>query len=126
MQMMMGRNGVDELARMLSFLGLFMMIFDLFFRTGFLTLLALIVVILSYARTFSKNIAKRRAENQKYLAFRYKLVVKWNKLKNRIKQRKHYRFYACPTCKQKVRVPKGHGKIEITCPKCREKFIKHT
>jgi len=41
-------------------------------------------------------------------------------------QTRDYRFYKCPTCKQEVRVPKGHGKIEITCPKCREKFIRRS
>ncbi|MCD7981014.1 MAG: zinc-ribbon domain-containing protein [Clostridiales bacterium] len=41
-------------------------------------------------------------------------------------QRKIYKFYMCPHCSQKVRVPKGKGRIEITCPKCRTTFIKTT
>lgn len=39
---------------------------------------------------------------------------------------KIYKYFECPKCAQKIRVPKGHGKIEITCPKCGEKFIKRT
>ena len=41
-------------------------------------------------------------------------------------QKKIYKFYTCGQCGQKVRVPKGKGKIEITCPKCRNTFIKRT
>ena len=65
-------------------------------------------------------------ENQKFVNFRYRIVVKWDKMKKRMAQRKTYKFFKCPTCKQEVRVPKGHGKIEITCPKCRERFVKHS
>lgn len=39
-------------------------------------------------------------------------------------QKKIYRFFVCPSCSQKVRVPRGKGRIEITCPKCRTAFIK--
>ncbi|MCR4675383.1 MAG: hypothetical protein K5675_10245 [Lachnospiraceae bacterium] len=41
-------------------------------------------------------------------------------------QKKIYKFYTCSSCGQKVRVPKGKGKIEITCPKCKNTFIKRT
>ncbi len=51
-------------------------------------------------------------------------VVKKNNLKKRWAQRSTYRFFKCPQCKQTVRVPKGRGKICITCPKCKTEFIK--
>ena len=44
---------------------------------------------------------------------------------DRIKDRNN-RYFNCPKCRQTVRVPRGKGKISITCPKCREKFIKKT
>ena len=65
-------------------------------------------------RTLSRNIYKRYEENRKFLLF-------FQKLKD-----KEHRYYNCPRCHQQVRVPKGKGKISITCPKCREKFIKTT
>ena len=65
-------------------------------------------------RTLSRNIYKRYEENRKYLLF-------FQKLKD-----KDHCYYNCPRCHLQVRVPKGKGKISITCPKCREKFIKTT
>ena len=65
-------------------------------------------------RCFSRNTYKRYQENRKYLRFL-----------ERLKDREH-RYYSCPKCRQSVRVPKGKGKIAITCPRCREKFIKKT
>ena len=55
---------------------------------------------------------------------KYRAVVKKNNMKKRWAQRSTYRFYKCPQCKQTVRVPKGRGKICITCPKCKTEFIK--
>ena len=77
-----------------------------------------------YYRMMSRRIEQRYAENQKYLNGRYRLVVYWNREWEHFKQRRDYRFYRCPSCKQKVRVPKGKGRICITCPKCKEEFIK--
>lgn len=71
-------------------------------------------MFLAIFRTFSRNIYKRYEENRKFLLF-------FQKLKD-----KDHRYYNCPRCHQQVRVPKGRGKISITCPKCREKFIKTT
>lgn len=65
-------------------------------------------------RGLSRNTYKRYEENRKYLCFVEKL-----------KDREH-RHYNCPRCRQPVRVPRGKGKIAITCPRCKEKFIKKT
>ena len=37
---------------------------------------------------------------------------------------KDHKYFFCPKCGQSVRVPKGAGKIRVTCPKCGEKFEK--
>ena len=121
---MSGRNGMDELARMHSWVVLILLLLGLFTRLGIFSILALALMIYMYFRVFSRNTAKRYEENQKYVNFRYNCTVQWNKKKKRMQQMKTYRFFKCPTCKQEVRVPKGHGKIEISCPKCREKFIR--
>ena len=123
---MSGRNGMDDLARFESGFVVALLVISLFSRWNILYLLALAVMIHMYFRMFSKNVSKRYEENQKYLNFRYQAVVWWNRKKKHFEQRKTYRFFHCPNCKQEVRVPKGHGKICITCPKCRTEFIKRT
>ena len=123
---MQGRNGMDELARMQSWLVLILLLVGMFTRIGLFSFVALILMIYMYFRVFSRNTSKRYEENQKYLNFRYNRTVSWNRFKKRMGQARDNRFFKCPKCKQAVRVPRGHGKIEITCPKCRGKFIRRT
>ena len=123
---MMGRNGVDELARFESIFVWVLLLVSIFSRMWIFDLLAMALIVHMYFRILSRDVSKRYEENQKYVNFRYNAVVKWDKKKKRIAQRRNYRFYKCPMCKQDVRVPKGHGKIQITCPKCRETFIKRS
>lgn len=123
---MMGRNGVDELARFESIFVWVLLLVSIFSRMWIFDLLAMALIVHMYFRILSRDVSKRYEENQKYVNFRYNAVVKWDKKKKRIAQRRNYRFYKCPMCRQEVRVPKGHGKIQITCPKCRETFIKHS
>ena len=125
-QFMSERNGVDDLARMHSWMVLVLLLLGIFTRLGIFSLLALVLMVYMYFRVFSRNTSKRYEENQKYLNFKYNRTVSWNRFKKHLAQRKDYRFYKCPMCKQEVRVPKGHGKIEITCPKCREQFIRRS
>lgn len=121
---MAGRYGVDQLSRV--FLGITMgcLVISLFTKLPFFYMIGLAFLIYSYYRMFSKNISKRYAENQKFLNWRYNLAVKRNKSRMRWEQRKIYRYYKCPGCKQKVRIPRGKGKVAITCPKCRMEFIR--
>ena len=79
-----------------------------------LTTVSYIFMILAIVRSLSRNVYKRYEENRKFLLL-------WQKFKD-----KDHRYYNCPRCRQQVRVPRGKGKISITCPKCREKFIKKT
>ena len=121
---MVGRYGFDDLSRIFLGITLALMVVSLFTKNQFLYLAALVILIYCYYRTFSRNIAKRQRENQKFCNFRYQRAVKWNKFKERRKQKKIYRLYKCPQCRQAVRVPRGRGKICITCPKCQTEFIK--
>ena len=123
-QFMVGRYGADELGRFISVSTLVCLLVSLFTKWGILYWIGLFLIFYTYFRMFSKNVSKRYQENQKFLTLRYKAVAKWSIMKKHFLERKIYRFYTCPQCKQKVRVPKGRGKICITCPKCRTEFVK--
>lgn len=123
-QFMVGRYGADELGRFISVSTLVCLLVSLFTKWGILYWIGLFLIFYTYFRMFSQNVSKRYQENQKFLTLRYKAVAKWSIMKKHFLERKIYRFYKCPQCKQKVRVPKGRGKICITCPKCRTEFVK--
>ena len=128
LRFMQGRYGVDQFSKGLLIAGLVVVLLSSFFaggRSGSLFyLLGWILIIYCYFRIFSKNVSKRYAENQKYLAATSKLRERFQKEKRMASQRKDYHIYKCPGCKQKIRIPKGKGKIEIRCPKCGTTFIK--
>jgi len=116
---MAGRYGQhDKLNSLILWTGVVIVLVSMFLPAGWLTLLLPLIsyILLGIAifRMLSRNIYKRARENRRYLS-----------LLERIRDREH-RYYACPKCKQQVRVPKGKGKIAITCPQCREKFIRKT
>ena len=123
---MIGRYGADELSRFCSVAVMGLLILSLFRKLGlgYLYWVALALLIYSTWRMLSRNISKRYEENQKFLNWKFKMTQKTDKIRKRWQQRKIYRFFKCPQCKQTVRVPKGHGKICITCPKCRTEFVK--
>ena len=117
-RIMAGRYGHDRLNMALLIVGLILSIVSSFVKVKLVVLLSTlgcyVLLGVTLFRCFSRNTYKRYSENRKFL-----LLV------DRLKDRTH-RYYACPKCRQTVRVPKGKGKIAITCPKCREKFIKKT
>lgn len=123
---MYGRNGVDQLSQFINIVTLVIFIISLFTKWTWLYWIAIGLLVYMYFRIFSKNIPKRSQENQKFCNLRYDLAIKKNNMKKEWEQRKIYRFFRCPMCKQKVRVPKGRGKICITCPKCRQEFVKRS
>ena len=116
---MAGRYGTDKLNMAMLGVGLILSLVTMFIRRPWwlnlsLTLLAYAIMFWCIFRCLSRNTYKRYQENRKYLRFL-----------ERIRDREH-RYYNCPRCRQPVRVPKGKGKIAITCPRCKEKFIKKT
>ena len=115
---MTGRYGTDKLNTLLLGLGLASCFVSMFMGDVIASLvfssLAYVFMLLALYRCFSRNTYKRYRENRKYLL-----------LLERVRDRKH-RYFSCPRCRQTVRVPRGKGKIAITCPKCQEKFTKKT
>jgi predicted membrane protein len=120
---MWGRYGNDNFNQFLMFCAMALLVISLFLRGPFY-LLAIIVMVYAYYRMFSKNIAKRSAENQWYLKKSMKARSFIQKKKREFSQRKQYHIYKCPKCKQKIRVPRGRGRIAITCRKCGNEFVR--
>ena len=128
---MQGRYGVDQFAKFTMGVALVSIVLAIFVNTGssagsLLDMLGLVAIVYTYFRIFSRNISKRTQENQKYLSATATIRQRLNKEKNIMKQRKDYHIYTCPSCGQKVRIPRGKGKIEISCPKCHSKFVKRS
>ena len=129
---MQGRYGVDELSRFTMGVALVLIILTMFVNIvnrsvgSVLDFLGIAAIVYAYFRIFSRNIQQRYAENQKYLQMTSKFRLHFNKEKNLMKQRKTHHIYSCPGCGQKIRIPRGKGKIEIDCPKCHTKFVKRS
>ena len=113
---MAGRYGTDRLNMTILGIGLAACLISPFFHRPLinllLTALSYGLMIWAICRSLSRNTYARYQENRKFLQFF-----------DRLKDRQH-RYYDCPKCRQVVRVPRGKGKIAITCPKCREKFVR--
>ena len=115
---MEGRYGTDRLNMVILCTGLAASILSSLLKVSGLNV---IFWLLSYGlmfwaiwRSLSRNTYKRYQENRKFM-----------QIVDRIKDRQH-RYFDCPKSHQTVRVPRGKGKISITCPRCREKFVKKT
>lgn len=125
---MQGRYGVDQLSKFTMGVALVSIILAMFTRRSYLgsllDMVGLFAIVYTYFRIFSRNIQKRYRENQKYLSMTSKLRNRFQREKNMMEQRKTHHIYSCPGCGQKIRVPRGKGKIEIKCPKCGTKFVK--
>ena len=115
---MAGRYGTDRLNMVILCSGLGASILSVLVPVPPFNLvfwaLSYALMIWAIFRSLSRNTYKRYQENRKFLQGY-----------DRLKDRQH-RYFDCPKCRQTVRVPRGKGKISITCPRCREKFIKKT
>ncbi len=123
-QFMVGRYGADSLSRFIMGAILVCITLNLFLRWDILLLVEIAGLIWSYYRMFSKNYSAREKENRIYLRMKLKVSDFFNKWKFRIRQSKEYHIYKCPGCGQKIRIPRGKGRVSIHCPKCGTDFIK--
>ncbi len=118
---MRGRYGGDELNYTVYSFALFLFIINIFLRNVALTLIIDTIIIFCLYRSLSKKLWDRQKENIRFLEmtkiYRVKAKVFYFNLKD-----KEYKYFVCPNCKQMVKVPKGRGKIEISCPKCKTHF----
>ena len=123
---MEGRTGVDHFSIGLLFLSIFITLIGQLLGWKWLIILAWIPLVYCYYRMLSKNKMKRHQENILFLRYWYPIQTKMINKYRQFKTKCQYRYYKCKECGQELRVPKGKGKIEITCPKCHHSFIKKT
>ena len=129
-RLMAGRNGPDHLNRFLSVVFLILSVCSMFVRNprlaSVLYTLSMALFLYVMFRMLSRNIYRRQQENGAYLRERYKITSWWNGLRDRWAQRKDYKFYKCPSCRTRLRVPRGKGKLNIVCRKCGTSFQRRT
>ncbi|MFA0815144.1 MAG: hypothetical protein ACC608_05090 [Anaerofustis sp.] len=120
---MYGRYGMDRLSRVLIAAGLITDLIAAFVGSMILAVLAPMLLAAAVFRVFSKNKAKRTKENYQFISYMQLLRNRYEAWKKRFEQRKEYRFYKCPDCRTRLRVPRGKGRILVTCPKCKKGFF---
>ena len=119
---MIGRNGADQLSMAMLIAGIVLSLLTAITKLGIFNLLGLIVLILTIFLMFSRNLEKRRAENQKFVNFRANFGTNAKQLMNRLKNMKKYKYFKCPQCGARLRLPRKVGEVTVTCGKCKNQF----
>ena len=123
-RLMAGRYGSDQLNTALLVLGLVLIALQMVTGWRWMGIAILVLLLLCYFRMFSRNIQARYAENQVFLRWWGPVSARLRSARLRFADRKTHRYFKCPQCKQRLRVPRGRGKINITCPHCRTQFVR--
>ncbi len=117
-----GRNGPDQLSLLVVILAAFLSIIP----WAYIWTITTALLVFAMWRMFSRNIEKRRKENLAFLNLVNRVKTWYYKTKTSAKQRKYYKVFRCPQCRQKLRVPRGKGKVSIKCSKCGNRMIRIT
>ena len=123
---MQGRYGTDDFYKFLFWVALIGIVINWFFKSQLLSFAVTLIMVYAMYRVLSKNHSARYAENQRYLQATAKIRYWFDQQKKLMEERKYHHIYTCPKCRQKIRIPKGKGKIMIRCPKCHHEFQKRS
>ena len=123
-QFMMGRYGSDELNLVLVVFSAILLFLSRIKYLWFLYFISLLLFAFAIIRMYSRNIAQRHKEKMLYLKIKNKIMDFYRIKRDSWKYRKTHKYFRCKTCKASIRVPRGVGKIQVTCPKCKTKVIK--
>jgi predicted RNA-binding Zn-ribbon protein involved in translation (DUF1610 family) len=125
-----GRNGIDQLNTAVLWGGIACWLLHMILPgqglRAFLYYIFVLTVGIYIFRALSRNIPKRSQENQRFLVKTSGIRTKWEKQQARTQQNKQYKIFKCPSCGQKLRVPRGKGTVQITCRQCGTTFEKKT
>jgi hypothetical protein len=119
---MTGRYGVDQLYYALFAAYIVFFVLGFILNIGIVGLLTWVTIGLMVFRTFSRNTAKRRAENEKYLALRKLATQAGLRTVHRVRDIKTHRYRKCANCKAIIRLPRTLGEHTVTCPACKKDF----
>ncbi len=122
---MYGRNGMDQLNRALLWAYIAVWVVQMVLSAALESVLvaalldglALVLLVAVLFRMFSKDLARRRAENERWTGWVWRMKSRQAGAKARHADKDH-KYFTCRNCKTICRVPVGKGKIVITCPKC--------
>ncbi len=120
-----GRYGTDELARWTMYLSLALLILSFFVGRGVLSTVALVLLVWTYIRILSRDFARRRMQNEKFLEGKERFLGFFRSKLRAFRDRDHC-YFQCPHCRKNLRVPRGKGNISIHCPRCHRDFVKRT
>lgn len=121
-RLMYGRYGGDPLNSALLVLCIVLMLISILTHLAILSWLGSALLLLCYFRMFSRNIQARYAENQRFLKWWQPITNKLGNKRAQFADRKTHRYLKCPNCAATLRVPRGKGRINVTCPKCKRQF----
>ena len=113
-----GRNGVDQLNMVLAIAALALTLLSQFIFQNLFVFFGYAALGLCVFRMVSRNVEKRRKENAQFLA----LVSRFRGKTPRNGNQGNFCYLKCPGCQQTVRVPRGKGKVKITCSRCGRVF----
>jgi hypothetical protein len=123
---MRGRYGQDELNHILSVSALILCGVSMITRHLVLSSLSMILVMVCLFRSFSRNTGARFREAESYFKLKSAILCFFGNTAEWLRQYRTHRIFTCPSCGRRCRVPKGRGRIRITCKRCGARFIKRT
>ena len=121
-----GAYGADQMSRFLLIIAVICLVLSYVTPLSMLYWLGFVIIGYGYFRLFSKNIPKRYHENESYMRIQNTVPGFFKNFKYNLEQRKNYHIYKCPSCAQKIRIPRGKGNIVVRCPKCHTEFQKRS
>lgn len=118
---MYGRYGNDQLNLFLLAVYLLLYLVFMFTRLELLYIISFVLLGAVLLRMLSRNIERRRMENAWFMRAAGP-VLSWLRLRRTIRRDKEHVYFKCPSCGQQLRVPRGKGRITVTCRGCGASF----
>ncbi len=117
-----GRYGIDDLYKLLLIICFILLVINMFLNNNIIRIIELLLIFIILYRSLSKNISRRKKENDKYLNIKNRIIKSFNYNKKKYEERNTHMYKKCPNCKQKIRLPLKKGKHTVKCPNCSYKF----
>lgn len=119
---MRGRNGTDDIVRVCVFVGLAFAVLYIFVPVWWLSVIAFALVIYAWWRMLSRNVAARARENERFMAALGPARSWVSSPLGALRDRRSHKVLTCPSCGQRLRVPRGKGRLKVRCRRCGTSF----